>query len=334
MSQTQFGDISPRTAAYAAADMLKRGIPFLVLEKFGQSKPMPAGSGKVMVFRRYNALSKTPNALSEGVTPSAKQLTKTDVPCTLVQYGDRIELSDIVMDTHEDPVLSEATDVLGEQAAQMIETVRFNVLKAGTNVFYANDDGTPLRSEVNTAISTTLQRKVTRALKRQNARPITSVVRSTASYGTAAIAAAYIAVAHSDVENDIRDMTGFKPSEDYGSMTPFESEIGKVESVRYLTSTIFEPWADAGGAKAGSGTTMLSTTGTSADVYPVLTFGRDAYGVVALKGKYAVTPMIVNPKPSDSDPLAQRGHAGWKSMQTAVILNDLWMARMEVAVKA
>lgn len=334
MPQTQFGDISPRTAAYAAADMLKRGIPFLVLEKFGQSKPMPAGNGKVMVFRRYNALSKTPNALSEGVTPSAKQLTKTDVPCTLVQYGDRIELSDIVMDTHEDPVLSEATDVLGEQAAQMIETVRFNVLKAGTNVFYANDDGTPVRTEVNTAISTTLQRKVTRALKRQNARPITSVVRSTPSYGTAAIAAAYIAVAHSDVENDIRDMTGFKASEDYGSMTPFESEIGKVESCRYLTSTIFEPWTDAGGAKAGSGTTMLSTTGTSADVYPVMVFGRDAYGIVALKGKYAVTPMIVNPKPSDSDPLAQRGHAGWKSMQTAVILNDLWMARMEVAVKA
>lgn len=327
MPMTQFGDISPRTAAYAAADMLKRGIPFLVLEKFGQSKPMPEGKGKVMVFRRYNALSKTPNALTEGVTPSAKQLNKTDVPCTLVQYGDRIELSDVVQDTHEDPVLTEATDILGEQAAQMIETVRFNVLKAGTNVFYANGAA---RNAVNTKIVTALQRQVTRALKRQNARPITNVVRATPSYGTAAIAAAYISVTHPDVENDIRDMSGFKASEDYGTMTPFESEIGKVESCRYLTSTIFEPWADAGGAKGS----MLSTSGTSADVYPVLTFGRDAYGIVALKGKYAVTPMIVNPKPSDSDPLAQRGHAGWKSMQTAVILNDLWMARSEVAVTA
>ena len=324
---TLYGDISPRTAAYAAADMLKRGLPFLVLEKFGQAKPLPENKSRVMTFRRYNALPNTPVPLVEGVTPSAKQLTKTDVTCTLTQYGDRIELSDVVMDTHEDPVLAEASDVLGEQAAQMIETVRFNVLKAGTNVFFAN--GTA-RNQVNTRITTALQRQVTRALKRQNARPITNVVRSTPNFGTASIAAAYISVAHPDVENDIRDMIGFRPSEDYGTMTPFESEIGKVESCRYVTSTIFEPWLNAGGAKG----TMLGSIGANADIYPVLTFGRDAYGIVALKGRYAITPMIVNPKPSDSDPLAQRGHAGWKSMQTAVILNDFWMARSEVAVTA
>jgi N4-gp56 family major capsid protein len=79
---------------------------------------------------------------------------------------------------------------------------------------------------------------------------------------------------------------------------------------------------------------MLSTTGTSADVYPVLFLGRDAYGIVALKGMFALTPMVVNPKPSDSDPLAQRGHVSWKSMQTAVILQDAWMVRLEVAAVA
>ncbi len=125
-------------------------------------------------------------------------------------------------------------------------------------------------------------------------------------------------------------MTGFVPAEKYGSMTPWENELGKVEDVRYVSSTIFEPFLDAGGAKG----TMLSTTGTSADVYPVLYVARDAYGIVALKGMFAVTPMVVNPKPSDSDPLAQRGHVAWKAMQTAVILNDLWMARVEVAATA
>jgi len=38
-SVTSYGDISPRTAAYAVAQMLKRGLPYLVLEKFGQSLP-------------------------------------------------------------------------------------------------------------------------------------------------------------------------------------------------------------------------------------------------------------------------------------------------------
>lgn len=307
-------------------DLLKRAIPFLVLEKFGQVKTLPTNKSKTIVFRRYNALDATPNPLTEGVTPAAKQLTKTDISATLTQYGDRVEITDVVMDTHEDPVLQEAIEVLGEQAAQMVETVRFGVLKAGTNVFYANGGA---RNAVNTKLTTALQRKVTRALKRQNARPITNVVRSTPNYGTVNVLPSYIGLVHPDCENDIRDMTGFKGVEDYGSASPYESEIGKVEQVRYVSSTVFTPWADAGGVAGG---TVLSTGGANADVYPVLYIGRDAYGIVPLKGQNAIVPMVVNPKPSDSDPLAQRGHVGWKAMQTAVILNDLWMARAEVAV--
>jgi N4-gp56 family major capsid protein len=183
---------------------------------------------------------------------------------------------------------------------------------------------------VNTPISLQIQRRAVRTLKRQNARPITSIVRSTPAFNSEAVAPGFVALVHPDLAPDIRSMVGFVPAERYGTMTPWENELGKCEEVRYVESTIFEPFPDAGGAKG----TMLSTTGVSADVYPVLFLGRDAYGIVALKGVYAVTPMVVNAKPSDSDPLAQRSHAGWKTMQTAVILNDAWMLRVEVAATA
>lgn len=327
MATTTYGDISPRTAAFAAVDLLRRGLPYLVLEKFGQAKVLPENRSKVVTFRRYNALDSTPNPLAEGVTPEAKQLTATDYQASLSQYGDRVTISDVIMDSHEDPVLQEALGVLGEQAAEMVETVRFNILKAGTNIYYANGAA---RNEVNSKLTLSLQRKITRALKRQNARKITSIVRSTPEFGTQAVAPAYIALCHPDLENDIRSMAGFVPVEQYGQITPYEAEIGKVEDVRYIASTIFEPWADAGGA-AGA---MLTSAGVNADVYPVLYLARDAYGTVALKGENAVMPLVVNPKPSDSDPLAQRGHVGWKAMQTAVILNDAWMVRAEVAATA
>jgi len=327
MPSTTYGDISPRTAAYAEKELLKRGVPFLVLEKFGQAKPLPSNSTKVMKFRRYSALSSTPVTLTEGVTPSSQQLSVVDVTATLAQYGGLTTITDVILDTHEDNTLNEAVNLLGEQAAQMIEKMRFGVLKAGTNVLYANG---AVRTAVNTAISLTLQRRAVRALKRQNARFITSIVRSTPSYGTEAVAPGYVALIHPDLEADVRGLTGFVPAEKYGSISPWENELGKVEDVRYVTSTIFEPFADAGGAKG----TMLSTTGTSADVYPVLYVARDAYGIIALKGMFALTPMVVNPKPSDSDPLAQRGHVSWKAMQTAVILNDAWMVRGEVAATA
>jgi N4-gp56 family major capsid protein len=229
----------------------------------------------------------------------------------------------VVQDTHEDPVLMEAVDILSEQAAQMIETVRYGIIKAGTNVFYAN--GTA-RNQVNTPISLSMQRRVTRSLNRQNSRRITSVVRSTPSYGTQNVAPSYVALCHTDVEGDIRNMPGYQPVENYGPM--HESEIGKVETVRYFASSLYTPFADAG----ASTSTMLSTSGSLSDVYPVLYIGRDSYGIVPLKGKAAITPSVVNPRPAAGDPLGQRGYAGWKSMQTAVILNDLWMARAEVAV--
>ena len=324
---TVYGDISPRTAAYAEKELLKRGLPFLVLEKFGQAKPLPENSTKVMKFRRYNALPNTPQALTEGVTPTGQTLTVTDVTATLTQYGDRVTITDVILDTHEDQTLNEAVNLLGEQAAQVIEKMRFGVLKAGTNVIYANGAA---RNAVNTAISIDLQRRAVRALKRQNARAITAIVRSTPSYGTENVAPGFVALIHPDLEADVRQLTGFVPAEKYGSMTPWENELGKCEDVRYVSSTIFEPWADAGGAKG----TMLSTSGTTADVYPVLFVARDAYAIVALKGMFALTPMVVNPKPSDSDPLAQRGHVGWKAMQTCVILNDSWMVRAEVAASA
>lgn len=324
---TTYGDISPRTAAYASKELLTRALPYLMIEKFGQAKTLPANNTKSVVFRRYNALDNSPRALVEGVTPVSQELTHSDVFANLTQYGSIITISDVVLDTHEDAILNEAIDLLAEQAAQMIEKMRFGVMKAGTNVVFANG---AQRSAVVSPISLNMQRRAVRALKRQNARPITSVVRSTAAYGTENVAPGFVALIHPDCESDVRNLPGFVPAEKYGSLSPWEGELGKCEDVRYVSSTIFEPFIDAGGA-AGA---MLSSSGTNADVYPIIYMAKDAFGLVALKGMYALTPMVVNPKPSDSDPLAQRGHVGWKSMQTAVILNDAWMIRLEVAATA
>jgi hypothetical protein len=35
MPLTDYGSISPRTAAFVVAELLKRGMPYMCLEKFG-----------------------------------------------------------------------------------------------------------------------------------------------------------------------------------------------------------------------------------------------------------------------------------------------------------
>ncbi len=102
-----YGALSPRTAAYVVVDLLERGMPYLVFEKFGQSKPIPRRSSKTIKFRRYylsmnsatfspyayfqtdaqNNFSPSEKTLTEGVTPDATKLESTDYTATLVQYG-------------------------------------------------------------------------------------------------------------------------------------------------------------------------------------------------------------------------------------------------------
>jgi N4-gp56 family major capsid protein len=324
MGVTTYGDISPRTAAYVAKDLLKRGLPLLVLEKFMQAKTLPLHNTKSMVFRRYLGLALATTPLVEGVTPSSKKITKVDVTANLDQYGDLVEITDVVVDTHEDPILEENKQILGEQAAQTIETIRFYVLRACTNKFRANGAA---RTDINTTVTLALQKKIVRALKRQNAMKITSVVKSTPSFNTENVLPCFVALTHTDLENDIRAMTGFIDAKNYGNTQPFEGEVGAVNDVRYILSNIFAPYADAGGDKG----TMVSTTGVKADVYPIIYLARDAWAGIALKGAFAIQPIVINPTPSKSDPLGQRGSIGWKTMQTAVILNDAWMAVAEVA---
>ena len=343
---TTYGDISPAVAAYSVVRMLNRAMPYLQLEKFGQVYPLPTNSTQTAKFRRYFLTGATGSAgtgtgnfniplattpLTEGVTPAGSTLNNKDYTVTLAQYGDFVEITDVIQDTHTDNVLQQTSDILGEQAAVTVETLRFNVLKAGTNVHYASSVAN--RAAVTNAITLADQRRVTTALNRQNAKKITQVVASTPDFNTKSVEAAYMAICHPDLETDIRTMTGFKPVADYGPHTvPFEGEIGSVEQVRYMTTTTAVPWLAAGAAVGSTG--LRSSDATDIDVYPVLFFGRDAFGIVPLKGKSSMTPMVVNPKPSSSDPLGQRGTVGWKLYTATVILQEAFMARLEVGATA
>jgi N4-gp56 family major capsid protein len=321
------GGISPRTNVYAERQMLKHAKPVMVLEKLGLTKPMPKNKTDTIKFRRPRVFTAATTPLIEGVTPTETQFSYEDVSATLRQYGQVVVVTDKIEDLHEDPVLNDASVQAGENIGRTIEALNYGIVRAGTSVYYAN--GTA-RTDVNTPITLGKQRAVLRSLKALKAQKITRSLSPSSDYGTRAVEAAYVAVAHTDVESDIRNLPGFKTVSEYGTRSPIsEYEIGSVEDVRYILSPDLNPFLDAGGAKG----TMVSTSGTSADVYPIIIFGQDAWGMVALRGQGAVSPTIipVGQKTKD-DPLGQRGYVGWKTWHAALILNQAWMSRLEVAV--
>lgn len=336
MPSSNYGDISPRTAAYASANMLERAMPFLCMAKFGQQQPIPKNKTQTIRLRRYNALPPSTVPLVEGVTPAADNIIATDVQAQLQQYGRRTQITDVIMDTHEDPVLQQYSEIMGELAGQTMEMVIYNVLKAGTNVLYSGSSN-GLRTGVNSAVTTTVLNRSIRALKRQNAKLVTRMLAATDKVGTAPIRAGFIAFCHPDVQTDLENLTGWKDKSEYGTYSVVsENEIGSFKEIRFCTSTLYSPFLLAGTANAGQTTFLTNGNGGGAagacDVYPIVIVGADAFGTVSLAGSTAVSPTVVNPKPSDSDPLGQRGHVGFKMWATAIILNDAWMMRVECAV--
>ncbi|MDY0073738.1 MAG: N4-gp56 family major capsid protein [Thauera sp.] len=329
MATTDYGTISQRTAAWAATKMLEHAEPILVLSKFGDSKPQPKNKAEAVKFRRPVPFAPALTPLVEGVTPTAQAMAYEDVPATLDQWGAVVEITDKVADLAEDPVLSDASMLCGEQAAETIEAVTWGVLKGATNVFYANGSAV---GDVNTAISKDKLRAVVRALQTQRAKPITRMLDSSPGHKTTPIEGGYVAFAHTDMASDIRDLAGFVPVAQYGSRNPLcPEELGTVENVRFILSPLLTPALNAGSSTANG----MKVETTKVDIYDLVVVGMHSYGLVPLKGASAIKPSVINPNtPSKSDPLGQRGYVGWKAWYTALVLNQAWIARVRCGVKA
>lgn len=333
---TTYGDISPRTAGRVVARMLERGQHLMVTERFGQVDPQPKNKTKTVKYRRYNSFPRAIQPLAEGVPPTGNKLTYVDITATLEQYGDAYPLTDVVADTHEDPILQQMTDLSGECAAETVETIRINVLKAGSTVFYAG--GAAGRTTVSSPPTRGDFRKIYRFFKKNKAREISQVISASAKISTEPVDAAYFVMGHTDLNADFKAMPGFVPAINYADSTKaLPGEIGKIDEFRIILTAMFEPWEAA--ATSATGTDYLSSGSAPAsaaapDVYPLIVVAKDAYGIVPLQGFNSITPSVVNPKPSSGDPLGQKGWVGWKTYQTAVILNQSWIARLECCATA
>lgn len=324
--QTTYNSLNQRTNVYAAAEMLAHMQPQACLTRMGLTKPMPKNKSEQMKFRRAVPFPRLTSPLAEGVTPTARQMQYEDVPVTMEQWGDVVECSDRVRDLSEDPAIKDAAELLAEQAVETMEFRCWGILRAGSQVGYAN--GTQ-RTDVNTAISINKLHAAIRTLRNNRAKLITSILDGSPNYNTTPIEAAFIIVGHTDLEHDVRLLSGFVPVSEYGSRKPVsEYELGSVENMRFVLTATLEPFLGGG---SGTLNGMKSVGGTAVDVYPVVILSKDAFGHVPLKGSKAVEAYTLTGA-DKSDPLNQRDLVGAKYWYTAVRLNEGWMYRLEVGV--
>lgn len=336
--------VPSRNLIMAEREMLKHAMPIKVLSTFGTQKQIPQNKTDTVVFRRALPIDAGSNGapnitasnylLQEGVTPGSRTIAYQDVQVTLQQYGVLMKLSSKAEAMYEDDIPGDMVKLVGEHMASIEELISYGVVRGGTNVVYANGSA---RNAVNTAITVNKLRQAARQLESAHAQLVTEKLASSVNFNTTAIEPGYLVFIHTDLESDFRNLTNFVPVARYGQQKPVhEREVGTVERFRIITSPYFKPFLAAGGSIT-SGTFLSNggTSGTTADVYPIMVVAQEAWGQVALKGMNSIQPIYLPAKQiTHANPMGQFGYVGANFYKNAVRLNENWMVRIEAACSA
>ena len=310
---TETGSLSAEMKTFYENRLLDQAEPLLVHNQFGDKYPIPAGSGKKIEFRKYSALPKALTALTEGVTPAGNSLTVTTVEGTVKQYGDWIQLSDMLQMTAIDNNVVQATKLLSSQAGRTLDTVTREVLAGGTNVIYAPKVVDGAETEVLSRSTLTPECVLTPFVVMRAAATLEAM-------NTPKINGSYVLITHPYCRETLQESPGWVDVVKYkeGNNT-FSGEIGKIGDVRVVTTSEAKIINDS--------TCPVVESTTYYSVFTSLLLGANAYGVTELEN--GGLQHIVKQLGYGEDPLNQRSSCGWKATSVAVRLCEEYMVRIE-----
>ena len=304
--------LSAENKSFFDRALLEEAAPYLIHNQFGQKRPIPKNGGKQIEFRRFAALPKATTPLTEGVTPDGRKMSVTTVEAQVRQYGDYVCLSDVLDLTAVDQVALEATRAVGHQAGLTLDTITRNVLQSGTNVYYcpkvtasgttAVEDRTEL--DATCVLTVDVVKKVAALLKAANA----------PKFG-----GDYVCILHPYVAYDIMSDPHWEQMHQYCKPeNQFEGEIGRIAGVRFVETS-----------EAAVYTGANNDCPTGLAVFGCLFIANNAYGVTEVTGGGLQTIIKQLGSAGTADPLNQRSTVGWKALQTAEILQQAYLYRVE-----
>lgn len=310
---TETGSLSAEMKTFYEKRLLDQAEPLLVHNQFGDKYPIPANNGKKIEFRKYSALPKALTALTEGVTPAGNSLNVTTVEGTVKQYGDWIQLSDMLQMTAIDNNVVQATKLLSSQAGRTLDTVTREVLAGGTNVMYAPKVVDGAETEVLSRSTLTPECVLTPFVVMRAAATLEAM-------NTPKINGSYVLITHPYCRETLQESPGWVDVVKYkeGNNT-FSGEIGKIGDVRVVTTSEAKVINDS--------TCPVVESSTYYSVFTSLLLGANAYGVTELEN--GGLQHIVKQLGYGEDPLNQRSSCGWKATSVAVRLCEEYMVRIE-----
>lgn len=312
---TTTSGLSATMQSYYDRKMLEHAKTQFVFANYAQKRSIPKNNGKTVQFRRWTLFTADPDtqALTEGTTPTAQNLSMSAITATVRQYGAYVEVSDLLDLTAVDNIIHDSSELLGEQLGNVLDMIVRDAMSATTNIQYA--DGRASDNDITATQKLTVGeiRKAVRTLKNAKARKFTRKGGKPH----------YICIVDPDAVYDLQSDSLWQDVSKYSNAEQiYDGELGKMFGVVFIETT---------NAK------IVENTATPRyGVHQTFVFGADSYGVVDVTGQGAIKAII---KPHGSsgtaDPLDQRATVGAKvTAFTACVLNADWLVSIHHGVTA
>ena len=320
------GSVSAQFQTYFSKALLERAIPLLQMEQFAMKAPYPTktGGNKTIRFFRFGDPSISAiSALSEGTTPAAgdeRDLTLSSVEATLVQYGSKIILTDVVLATELFSHLAQATKQLGEDAALHADTLCHRALVQDSST--STGTGVATKSYARYAQNTTNGTTWATSSVANSAMTATDLLDGATSLFIARapkIKDGYALVAHPAVIRDLQQDDDWLKVSSYSAADQiFKGETGKLFGVSVISSTNVQTFnTSASGIAENSVGTVGVNTGYANVLLGGGAFGVPSLSALAASGSPFAPKVTILDAADKSDPYGQRVIASFKTFYAA-----------------
>jgi len=293
--------------------LLMRAKKDTVFENYAVKRPIPARGGKSIEFRRFERIDMYAGSytLLEGTPPLATNATINKVEATISQYGQWSEVTDVFVSQGFDPIMANYAELYGEAMAEGRDLVVQTELSNATNIQYADAAsvvGTSGAGAVGSGnyLDAAELLEAKRLLRRNNAKPI--------------VDGKMICFIHPDNTKDL--------FEDPDIVDSFQHAGPRTDSNPLFTGVLGD-WMGIRFVETNNLKVRSSYGMSGADIYEVIMFGKEAYGVSDLS---AMAAKLYTQKPGGvTDPLEQKSTIGWKCAMATKILNNDFMVLINAA---
>jgi N4-gp56 family major capsid protein len=305
------GSFQADVESYIAQKTLPLARRRLVAFQFGDPLTLPKGRGVVYQAARWNRVPLPYAPLSESVPPAGQEMSVTMVTATVLQWGDKITISDIAEMTIKHPMFSIAKELCALAVAETLDRNTYNNLMGGTQINYVNSRGARASLVAGDVLNLHEINRLYGQLSNLGAPRYmgdeqTNEKIAAESGGSKASADPrglphYTAIVHPFVVQDVRENSTFVTASSYSDINKlYNAEIGELGGIRFCESNMVPFWtgnaliqgvAGSAGALATNATyyTIVTASDTQNQYESWITQVSAATSVAGPNGSIAIT---------------------------------------------